>query len=335
MLRKILALLIIFCIAGFAATGLAGLWIVKCENYLDRNRITLELDIPKNSNFTYLYDRVFKKLNTPPCFREYLILVKKADKKLKYGYYKAEDITLREYLDNIFKGAQSTLKVTIPEGFNTHDIAALLEKQKITDNASFLAACNDDAFVKSLTGYEASTVEGFLYPDTYYFPPYTDPKYVIRTMHMNFLKNLPENFAEKVQAQGLTPYKAVTLASIVQKETYNIEESRIVASVFYNRLRKRMRLQADPTIIYGKYAEFDGNIRKTDIQDGTNPYNTYVIYGLPPSPISNPSAQALEAVAEPEKTDFLYFVAGKDGRHIFSKSYAEHRRNVYLTQKKH
>ncbi|GAB1534948.1 hypothetical protein ADMFC3_05790 [Geovibrio sp. ADMFC3] len=332
MVKKIIAAVVVTAALAFAATAVLGIWIVKCEKFLETTEITLELDLPKNSNFNEFYERVFAHLNTPPYFREYLIRVKKADRRIKYGYYRAENTLLKDYLENILRGTQSTLKVTIPEGYNIHDIAAVLENTKIINAEEFLKTALDDSFIFSLTGVQAPTIEGFLYPDTYFFPPYTKADYIIRTMYMNFQRNLPEDFDARAEEKGLSFYDALILASIVQKETYIDEEAKTVASVFYNRLKKRMRLQADPTIIYGKYAEFDGNIRKEDIKDGENPYNTYVIRGLPPTPISNPDRQSLEAAAYPADTPFLYFVARQDGTHVFSKTYDEHRRQVYLHQ---
>ncbi|MCA1980321.1 MAG: endolytic transglycosylase MltG, partial [Calditerrivibrio sp.] len=131
-----------------------------------------------------------------------------------------------------------------------------------------------------------------------------------------------------VKKRGLSMYEGIILASIVQKETFVEEEYPVVASVFYNRLRKNMRLQSDPTIIYGMGDRFDGNIKKSDLLDKNNRYNTYTINGLPPTPISNPSKGALEGVMNLAETDFLYFVAKKDGTHIFAKSYEEHLINV-------
>ncbi|WP_022849733.1 endolytic transglycosylase MltG [Limisalsivibrio acetivorans] len=330
----ILRIIVLVITLAFAGSFLAGWWITENEKFLKNNNVTIELDIPKNGTFNEVYDRVFKHMETPPFFREYLIYVKKADRRIKYGYYNAEGTSLKELMEAIYKGAQSTMKITFPEGYNIHDMANVIEEKKMAGAEEFLKACLDDDFIKKLTGYDAPTIEGFLYPDTYYFAPYTKPDYIIRTMYANFKDNLPENFGEKVGRYGLSEYEGVILASIIQKETYRIEESKLVASVFYNRLKRGMRLQADPTIIYGKYAEFDGNIRKSDIKDDTNPYNTYQIKGLPPTPISNPSRQALEAAAEPADTRYLYFVATKEGKHVFSKSYREHRRNVYIHQKK-
>lgn len=332
MIKAVITAVIAVTVVAFAVTAGLGIWINENEKFLNTTEVTIELDLKKNTGFNEFYERVFAHLNTPPYFREYLIYVKKADRQIKYGYYRSDGTLLAELLDNIFKGTQSTLRVTVPEGFNIHDIAGLLENLNIISAKEFLITALDDDFIYRLTGVDAPTIEGFLYPDTYFFPPYTKADYIIRTMYANFKRNLPESFEEKVKENGLSFYEALILASIVQKETYIDEESKIVASVFYNRLKRGMRLQADPTIIYGIYARFDGNIRRTDIRDDENPYNTYVINGLPPTPIANPDRQSLLAVAEPEETNYLFFVARQDGTHIFTRTYDEHRREVYRHQ---
>lgn len=178
-------------------------------------------------------------------------------------------------------------------------------------------------------------MEGFLYPGTYKFPKNVTAYDIMKFMYDEFKKNLPADFEEKVKAHGLSFYDAINLASIVQKETYNEVEAPIVASVYYNRLKIRMRLQADPTILYGKFLRnnFEIKIGRSDLQDETNIYNTYKHYGLPPTPICSPSAIALEAVANPADTKYLYFVADKERKHLFSETYEQHRRYVNEYQK--
>jgi UPF0755 protein len=151
----------------------------------------------------------------------------------------------------------------------------------------------------------------------------------------NFNKNLPKKFTEKIKKQGLSFYQGIILASIIQKETYKLDEYPLIASVFYNRLKKRMRLQSDPTVIYGM-ENYQGNIQKKDLLNKSNVYNTYKHSGLPPTPICNPSKHALDAVINPRQTNYLYFVADKKGGHIFSTNYQDHRKNIrkYLLNKK-
>jgi UPF0755 protein len=132
---------------------------------------------------------------------------------------------------------------------------------------------------------------------------------------------------------GLSRHEIVTLASIVEKETSAPEERPLIAAVFLNRMKRGMRLETDPTVIYG-IEDFDGNLRRRDLNDASNPYNTYRIAGLPPGPIASPGAHALRAVLEPAETDYLYFVSRNDGTHHFSRSYREHANAVNRYQKR-
>ena len=227
------------------------------------------------------------------------------------------------------------MKITIPEGYNMYDVSNRMSERIVESAAQFLKTVKDKEFIRLLTGQDYATLEGFLYPDTYFFPPRSNPEYVASAMYQMFLQQLPEDFDEKAAQLGMTRYQAVILASIIQKETYDPAEAPIISSVFHNRLKFHMRLQADPTIIYGMYPEFDGNIRKTDLNDSDNPFNTYKIKGLPPTPICNPSKTALEAAVNPADTKYLYFVADQEHRHIFSSNYEEHMRQVYYHQKLH
>jgi UPF0755 protein len=320
-------------LAAFLLTTFAGLWIIRCEKFLDNTIVTAEIEIEKNSTFNDLYSRLFKHLDTPPAFRIYLIKKMKLDTNMKYGYYRADELPVSRLLDAIMKGRQSTVKVTIPEGFNIYDIANRMSEKIVPDPADFLRKAKDRDYIRTLTGQDYPSLEGFLYPDTYFFPPKSEPEYVLSAMYQMFLKQKPANFDENAEKLGLTRYQAVTLASIIQKETYDNDEAPLISSVFHNRLKYRMRLQADPTITYGMYPDFDGNIRKDDLRNSDNPYNTYHIKGLTPTPICNPSKAALDAAVNPADTKYLYFVADKERRHIFSENYEEHMRQVYRHQK--
>ena len=171
-------------------------------------------------------------------------------------------------------------------------------------------------------------LEGWIYPDTYnYVPNSTDAALLKRAMD-KMVKTLDKAWAERDADLPLeTPYQMLILASIVEKESGLLAERGKIASVFVNRLKNKMRLQTDPTVIYGMGEAYDGNIRKKDLETETE-YNTYLIEGLPPTPIANPSESALMAVAHPDKTDYLYFVADGSGGHKFSRNLTEHNRAV-------
>jgi len=330
MLKKFFLLSIIL---TFTITTLLGVWIVNCKNFLERTYITYNLKIEKNEPFSSVYNKIFTHLKTPVFFKYYLTKVQHFDKKIKYGTYKFENISIEEAIDYIIKGKTYQIKVTIPEGYNIYDIASTLDKSNITKFDTFLEKCLNDQFASSVVGIKVKSVEGFLYPETYFFDENTDPETIIEKMVETFFKNLPNQFEKNAQKSGLTFYEAVILASVIQKESYYTDELPLISSVFHNRLKKKMRLESDPTIIYGIYENFDGNIRKKDLTDRSNLYNTYKIPGLPPTPICNPDKYSLEAAVNPADTDYLYFVADKKGEHHFSKTYAEHLKKVYKFQK--
>ena len=176
------------------------------------------------------------------------------------------------------------------------------------------------------------SLEGFLYPDTYSFSRIDAEEKIVERMVGRFFEKFTNEYREELKANGWTLEKLVTLASIVEKETGVGDERGLVSSVFHNRLKKRMRLQSDPTTIYG-IRDFNGNITKADLQRYT-PYNTYVIPGLPPGPIANPGLASLMAALRPTQSDFLYFVSNNQGSHFFSKTYGQHAGHVNKFQKR-
>lgn len=312
----------------FFFTFALGYWIYTNEQFLANKRINTSIKIEKNEKFSTVYNKIFKGVETPFLFDIYLKKVKRFPEKMKFGYYVADNITVSEFLQNIEEGKESVFKITIPEGFTIRDIANKLRETTDMDADRFLNLTKNREFIVKLTGQPFPSLEGMLYPDTYYLKTDTTPEIFIEQAYNNFKEKLPKEFEEKLFSLGLNFYKGIILASIVQKETFIEEEYPIVASVFYNRMKKGMPLQSDPTIIYGLGEKFDGNIRKKDLLDENNIYNTYRHNGLPPTPICNPSIGALKGVMEPAKTDFLYFVAKKDGAHVFAKDYDTHLKNV-------
>jgi UPF0755 protein len=221
-------------------------------------------------------------------------------------------------------------RVTVPEGLTMAQIAEIFAKAGWADAAVFLQLCQDGDFIGSL-GLEAGSLEGYLFPETYSLVRgETDERGIISSMVRRFLAVWKESGAKEYR--GLNRHQLLTLASIVEKETGAASERTTIAGVFYNRLRGGMRLQSDPTTIYG-IKDFNGNLTKADLLAET-PYNTYVISGLPPGPICNPGKAALEAVLHPADVSYLYFVSKNDGSHQFSKTLAEHNRAVRQHQRR-
>ncbi len=313
----------------------AGLmyWMHSCRSFMDNTLVSGNYVIEKGQPYRATYNELFDGLNPPPGFNIYLVHVLKLDSRIRFGYYEAVNITVNELVDNIIKGQQTLIKVTFPEGYNMYDVASTLDSAGIADREQMLDIFSDKRVIARLTGGNYETLEGFLAPGTYFFSKNFPGEKIAAAMVEEFYRLLPFDFEMKAREHGLTFYDAVKVASIVQKETYKEEEAPLVAAVFINRLNKRMRIQADPTIIYGIYADFNGKLSKTELTDRSNRFNTYRHNGLPPTPISNPSKMALEAVASPAESDYMYFVATKDGTHVFAKSYDEHLRNVNIHQR--
>lgn len=220
-------------------------------------------------------------------------------------------------------------KVTIPEGLNSRQIADLLGNSGWCTDTSFLSLLNDRALLDTLELEEVDSFEGYLFPDTYYFTriPVMTARECI-TMMVNRFHGVWKTLGGDPDKR----HETVILASLVEKETGAAEERPRIASVFLNRLKKGMRLQSDPTVIYG-IDNFSGNLTKKDLRTAT-PYNTYVIRGLPKGPIANPGRASLYAVLNPAKEKYLYFVSKNDGTHHFSKSLREHNRAVRQYQKR-
>jgi UPF0755 protein len=212
-------------------------------------------------------------------------------------------------------------EVTVPEGLTVREVVHLLATAGFGSEESFLCLLEDPAFLAS-ESLPASGAEGYLFPDTYAFPLATPQERILRTMVRRFREVVGASYADRAAALGLTEEQAVTLASLVEEETPQPEERRLVAAVFLNRLRRGMPLQSDPTVLYGRTSG-ERTITRADLRRPT-PYNTYTIAGLPPSPIANPGRAALEAAVDPAPVDYLYFVARGDRTHEFSSTLAAH-----------
>lgn len=229
--------------------------------------------------------------------------------------------TPEQILEQIAAGRVATYAVVVPEGFTAAQIAGRLAEAGLAEASEFEAVANDPEFAAEL-GLPADRLEGYLFPETYRLPRGRTARSIAREMVEQFQRIWIE-LAPGAESRGLGMHEVVTLASIVEKETGAVEERPLIASVFANRLALGMRIESDPTVIYG-IPDFDGNLRRRDLEDDDNPYNTYRIPALPPGPIASPGRAALVAVVEPAESRYLYFVSRNDGTHVFSKSYREH-----------
>ncbi len=251
-----------------------------------------------------------------------LARLKRYDTKIKAGEYSfSAAMSPNEILDLLVQGKVSLYKLTIPEGYNIHQIASLLSETGLCSKEKFLSAAFSHDLARD-QGIDAASVEGYLFPETYSFPKGMTPEKIIFTMIKRFRTVFVPDWETQAKELGMTVHQAVTLASIIEKETGAAVERPIISSVFHNRLKKGMRLQSDPTVIYG-INNFDGNITREHLRKHT-PYNTYTIYGLPPGPIASPGLKAIEAALYPAETSYLYFVSKKDSTHQFSTNIKDH-----------
>jgi UPF0755 protein len=261
-----------------------------------------------------------------------LVRVLNLSKKIHAGEYQFKDrMTPFLVLKFLTHGLVKKYTISIPEGFTAKQIIALLLNNGLGKAEEFERILSDDGFLRS-HGLEGKGLEGYLFPDTYIFYKGMSEKEMLSEMLRNFKRKLPVDAEENAKSHNLTLHEAVILASIVQKETYKSDEMPLVASVFYNRLKKGIPLQADPTVIYA-IPDFSGNLRKVDLKI-KSPYNTYIHRGLPPGPICNPGLDAINAVLRPSDAPYLYFVSRNDGSHDFSVSLKEHNKKVDLYQLK-
>ncbi|MCC7417356.1 MAG: endolytic transglycosylase MltG [Acidobacteria bacterium] len=233
-----------------------------------------------------------------------------------------------EVIDMIVRGQVFVVTITFPEGLTIDEMARIFERQGLGTSRAFAEAARDPAPIRQLDP-DARDLEGYLFPETYAVPRRTDAAGLVRQMVDRLQRVLTPELRRAAAARGLTVRQAVTLASIVEKETGRPEERPLVAAVYANRLRIGMPLQCDPTVIYAMQMEgrYRGNITKADLSLDS-PYNTYRHPGLPPGPIAAPGRGALEAAIAPADADFLYFVSRNDGSHEFARTLAEHNRNV-------
>lgn len=246
--------------------------------------------------------------------------------KVKVGEYLLnKNMRPHEVLSVITSGKSIARPFTIAEGLNMFEIADLYEKSGFGKAADFLAVVKDPVFIKSLLGVEKPSLEGYLFPETYQVTKFTQTRELVAAMVRQY-QNVYNSVVGAVPPAGWDADKILVLASIIEKETGAPGDRPLISSVFHNRLKQGMKLQTDPTIIYGiavQTGTVPNNITRADLVTPT-PYNTYVINGLPPGPISNPGRESLLAAIKPLPGDYLFFVSRGDGTTVFSKTLKEH-----------
>ncbi len=246
--------------------------------------------------------------------------------QIKAGTYKIEKgWNVKHALLVFVSGKEAVFSVTLIEGQRIEDWLSALGKSPYLEQP---LTPDDLNSLRSEFNIEQENIEGWFLPETYSYTVGSTSRDILRRAHNEMKSYLEKSWKSRDKSVPYSsPYEALIMASIIEKETGKVDERPRIASVFVNRLNKKMKLQTDPTVIYGVKDRYDGNIRRRDLEDD-NPYNTYVIDGLPPTPIAMPGKAAIKAALHPDKTNYLYFVAKGGGAHKFSTSLAEHNNAV-------
>lgn len=293
-------------------------WFLFNETYQGPDKV---FQVKSGDTFGRINQRLATEgiISNPRLFHHYA-KYKDVLTKFRAGSYTIpKGAKMSDVLNTLVYGQPNLTSITIPEGKNMYEIARMIGAAGIASESDFLDAVQHPQLIAKLE-VQASSLEGYLYPETYKFAPNTPARDVAKAMIDQFRKK-----TENVNWDHpfLNKHQVVILASMVEKETGAKSERPAIAGVFTNRLKKRMRLESDPTTIYGIWHRYKGNIKKDDLLELT-PYNTYKVPALPKGPISNPSLEAIEAVLHPDQNDYLFFVSKNDGTHVFTRSYKEH-----------
>lgn len=310
---------------GLAALVAAFLliFLTYAHTPIDQQKRTSLVEIPKGTGFVKIVDILQEKglVKYRPLF--YLLAILKGSaRQIRAGEYEfVSNMTPADIINKLVRGQIKEYRITISEDISLREIAAKLAEYKLTTERNFLDAAFDPSLLASLD-INAASAEGYLYPDTYRFDRTMNPSEMIKIMVSRFRKKVTSDMIEKAQQLGFTEAQFVTLASLIGKESGNREEKTLISAVFHNRLKKKMRLQCDPTAVYDLWS-FSGTIKRSHLRRNS-PYNTYVIDGLPPGPIANPGLDSFEAAINPANVSYLYFVSQNDGTHYFSSNLSDH-----------
>ncbi len=249
--------------------------------------------------------------------------------KMKAGEYElSPSMTPAQIFDIFASGVSVARPFLVREGENLYEVADAIAAKGYGSKERFLKLARDPKFIATLALVPPpKTLEGYLFPDTYLLQRKMTQEEILRTMVKRFANAWTANDDQRAKELGMTRDEIITLASVVEKETGAPSERPIIAGVFHNRLKKKMKLQSDPTTIYGIWARYRGNLHKSDLSD-PNPYNTYYIAALPAGPISNPGIEAIRATLNPAQHNYLYFVSKNDGTHEFTSTYGDHEKAV-------
>jgi len=318
------------------STGVVGILLAFITlhyaiNPVDNLNRTAIVNIPKGTGFLHTVAILEKEgLIKNKYLFSMLAILKNAQAHIKAGEYElATSLSPMDIIDKLVRGDIISYLVPIPEDFTVNEIAARLASYNLVEENAFLSLSSDATFLASL-GIEGRHAEGYLYPDTYRFDKSMSAKDIMRMMVTRFSKMFTPDMQKRAAEIGMTIPQVITLASLIGKESGYKEEKPLISAVFHNRLKKRMKLQCDPTAVYD-LKNFSGSITKKHLMRCT-PYNTYQISGLPPGPIANPAIDSLQAALYPAPVNYLYFVSNNDGSHQFSSNLSAHQKAVLKYQ---
>jgi UPF0755 protein len=292
---------------------------------LDEELERVEFIIPKGASIQSIADSLLVKrlIEDKELFILWITTLDK-DRSIKAGYYEIpKGLTYAQLISFLSKAPPKEIKVTLIEGWGLKDIATQLHKTINISKDKFLALTRDSTFISSF-GIEAASLEGYLLPDTYLFYWGVDEKTALQFLVNQCLNIFNDSVKAQIARYNMNIHQILTLASIIEGEAIFDEEREIISSVYHNRLNRRIKLQADPTIQY----ILEGPPRRLLYKDLEidSPYNTYKYYGLPPGPISNPGKKSILAAIYPAATKYIYFVAKGDGKHVFSTNASDHQK---------
>jgi len=328
-IKKVIKIVIVvFVISFFVLWGIFSNYVGSPVDFQDRQ---FTVEIPKGTSFSMASGILEKQgLIKQKQLFYFLAVLEDAPEHIRAGEYELRSsMTPEEILEKLLKGEIKGYHIPIPEGFTVRQIAARLSAWKLVNEDKFITLASDRDFLRSLD-IHGNSAEGYLFPDTYIFNKSMGEKEIIKCMVRRFRQKVTPEMIKRAGDLGFTMEEIIILASIIEKEGGLKEEKPLIAAVFHNRLKKGMRLQSDPTVIYD-IKNFNGNITKKDLIKKT-PYNTYRIKGLPPGPICNPGIDAITAALFPAQVNYLYFVSKNDGSHHFSSNLASHNKAVVKYQ---
>lgn len=320
-------ILLLLIIPGSAGTYLVWDYLLFLSTPVTKEQKSFHVTIQPGTGFAEFLNNLSQRgLLDSPGYMKWYAKINNLSRRIKAGqYYFSVAPTPVELLEKLVQGQVIQYRLTIPEGWTFRQMLEAIHKHPRISVA--LSNLTDKAIMESL-GYPERHPEGLFYPDTYIFPDRMTDVDFLRRAYSTMRRVVDEEWQNRSDAiEAKTPYEALILASIVEKETGVAHERARIAGVFNRRLKKKMRLQTDPTVIYGMGSVFKGNISSRDLRKDT-PYNTYTRFGLPPTPIALPGRAAIRAALRPEEGDVLYFVAKGDGSHQFSTTLEEHNRAV-------